>query len=656
MSGAILRPFDDGYYNHQWNGMAFGVPHASAFDLIDDADQDGDNTYVYTSSPAAFTVELTNCTAGSWPRATRIPSIRIVATVRTTGVLAAAKFRLRILDADYDMEPFGVTSTSYVEVDQIFTLTPYSHAWDVPTINRTEAGLVFTEGDELRCTKLEVHVHKEIIPHYTLQPEGNGHYTAWTSYPAGSPPYMQVSDTFDGDLGYIHNSTINEIHTFDMEDMPGGVLHPPNIDRVSVKALVKNVGTSAQYASAWLRSAGLDFRGGTDTVGVEIPADEKWYLLSDDYLNDPNVAWPSGTPGAAAWLQANINALEAGVENTGGGSFRSTAIALEVFLAYTPSTTINLFPSADGYHQDWSTIVPGAPAWGTVNEDPPDDVASYIILDADTAGTAQYASFTVAGAGAVPAGERILNVEARYRVRLGNLPHSSAWVAPVVRSAGGETYVGKPQYIEGTGGTWFDVKWDFYTDPSTEDPWGFLVEVTNQEWGFVVLSGAMLLSRVRAQVQTVVDIRAVPDPTDLQLTDLAVDPITGYVTRSVAEGLIYAVTEFAVGTGGYVPATPGTIVPVNPADVALAAEVYRAPIEYLEWDATGSPWTVDYFCRVPREVAQYGIGEIGLFATIYWSPVPADIGVTFLFALAHFPCQTRHPDDVQLFVLRVEYP
>jgi hypothetical protein len=143
------------------------------------------------------------------------------------------------------------------------------------------------------------------------------------------------------------------------------------------------------------------------------------------------------------------------------------------------------------------------------------------------------------------------------------------------------------------------------------------------------------------------------------MTDLATDPITGYITRSTSEGIIYAVTEFAIGTGGYNPLVPTTTYAVNPASTALSNEVYRAPISHLTSDLDNhppNPWEVTYWCRVPRDVAIEAVGEVGLFAEIIWSPVPGEVGTKFLFALMNMPCQCRHSRTVHLYRLTVRYP
>jgi hypothetical protein len=662
MANLVLRPTADGQYN-TWDGYAGGIPHPTAYDLINEKDADGDTNYIVTSSTGAFTCAVEaglGLTAGSWPRACRIPSVRAVATVRSDGVGANFRWRLRFLGQDYDSDIVTVTSATYVEVFHEYFVNPNGYAWDVPSLNQIELGLLYEPGGgQLRCTKLEVMVHLEPFPHHTLVPDGSGAMQDWAVQPSTSPAYMTVSGVYDGDLSYLHDSTVNNVSTFTVEDLPG-TLTPTNIQQVSVTALVKNKGSVVEEADAILRSGAVNYRGGSNTTSVAIPIDGRQYtLLREDYLNDPSTGWPSGLPTATAWTAPQVNALEIGVENSGGGDFRCTSVAAEVWLATTPLTSIDLFPTADGYHQDWSSIVGAAAAWDAVDEDPPDDATSYVLLDSDAAGTSRFASFDVGGAGAVPATERISNVEVRCRVRLGNLPHSSAWVVPVIRGsvpAGSpETYTGRPQLIEGTGGNWFDVVWQFDNNPILGGAWDSLSDVTDLEFGFATLSGTMLLSRVRAQVHTTTDYRGASDATDLQLTDAADAAVTGWITRSTTEGIIYVVRQFAIGTGGYNAADPTAVVAVNPAATSLINEVWRGPVGHIEYDTSSSPWTVDYWCRVPRDAVRGGIGEVALIGEVLWSPIAGEIGTEFLFAVAHHPCQTRHEDSASFYLLRVEY-
>lgn len=659
MSNFILRPYNVGAYS-DWAA----VP-GTIWAAIDDVIADGDASYAHSNTAGeAFTVPVQDIDAGagmftsSWPRAVRIPSVRIVGTMRTTGGSADYRFRLRYLGTNYDSDIITCTSGAYIEQDWRLNWLPdhRNHAWNVPRLNDLEVGLVYESGVELRCTKLEIFVHIETYPYYTLIADGAGNYAQWSNYPGVAPPYLSLQ-RFDGDLSYLYSAPvgIGDISSFNIDNL--GTLVPPNIDRVQTKALVKNTGTVAEVADVLVRSGGNDYFGATHNLGYTIPPDEKWYLIGDEYLNNPDSAWPSGNPVAIAWNAAQVDGMELGFRNKGGGDFRCTSLAAEVWLAPTYPTTINYYPINNGSYTDFPPIVPGAgeAAWEDVDEVPPDDAASYIEADATAAGTPQYCSFEVGGAGVIPAGERIYNVELRCRVRLGGLPHSTTVIAPVIvwgRFAD-VLYVGKPVTIEDTGATWFDVKWDFPVDVQDGQPWPNTMTVFGYDWGLAVLEGDVLLSRVRVQVQTCIDYRDVAiDAVDLQVTNVG----NAMIARSILDGTIYAVTEFSVGVGGYPIGDPGTVTPVNLADTTLSSEVYRGRVGFVDW-VVDPDWEVQYYCRVPRDEAYGGLGELGLWAEILWSPFPAEIGTFFLFALGHFPCQTKYVDrDVHLYVPQINYP
>ncbi|KKN22028.1 hypothetical protein LCGC14_0919290, partial [marine sediment metagenome] len=295
MSNLILRPTADGNYT-SWDGFSLTVPHTPLYDLIDEADYvvgAGDDDYISTSTAgSAFTVLLSDAAAGSWPRATRICSVRVVAVVRQIGASCDFNFRLRSLDQDIDSPVQTLTSTTYTEVGYTLNLGLNGYAWNVSTINRLEAGLVFSSGAELRCTKLETYVHYETFPHHTLVPEAAGAAQDWSPEPSGSPAYMTVGGVYDGDLSYLADTTVNDQSVFELTDLPA-TLSPVNIDRVTTKALVKNVGNTVEEADSIVRSNLLYYHGGTNTTSVALQPNNEWVLLTEDYLNDPGGTWPS---------------------------------------------------------------------------------------------------------------------------------------------------------------------------------------------------------------------------------------------------------------------------------------------------------------------------------------------------------------------------
>lgn len=466
-----------------------------------------------------------------------------------------------------------------------------------------------------------------------------------------------------GEAFFYDGFPLTAIATFGLTNPPA-FLNPPYIDRVQVSGLVKNVGDVPEHAQIVLRSNSVDYFGAHTTNGWELPPSDKWAFIEEEFLNDPVTGWPSGAPGSTPWTPPQVDNIEVGLQAT-GGEFRCTTIAAEIFLKNTPVNTFEMFPtanSASSDYRDLDTLFPGTgeQAWQDVDEDPPDWGTTYISTDADTRETPQYSTFPVGPvSGPIAVGEQIYAVEVQLSLQLGST--DEAWIAPVIRYVDStpdptldETYIGRPYRIEGTGTDWFQIKQDFFTSPFTGAPWN-VADVNVHEYGIVLLKGEALLTRVRIQVQTANDFLAVvpSDTVELELTDAAV----ALITRSKGDGTIYAPLEFGIGEDGYSPTDPSAVTPVTTADTALGSEVYRDKIAKVTWDAQGAPpWEVLYWCRVPKEVALKGIGEVGLYAKIIWSPIPAEIDTWFLFAIMHLPCQCRHDKDVHGYTLKVNYP
>lgn len=716
MANLILRPDNDGTYG-DWEGD----PSVDLWTNIEDRDPDGDATYVHTGTVGAFTCFLSNTSSRNFPRPVRIRGITVLATVRALATASPTGFRIRLryYGVDYDSdEVFTTDLLTYKEFFKTYVQAPNGDGFTNNGLNTMEAGLVYVGGpDALRCTKLEVQVHHEPYPNISVGPNANGTDQAWNIEPSTTQAYMTVDGPYDGDLSYIYSDTPADQSVFEQNNLPA-TLTPPAIEKITVQALVKNYGIATAQGHVVLKSGGTSYLGGTSTLPLSLPDDGDWHIWAQEFLNDPNVGWPSGDPAATPWTPAEVNAIEVGpLVDT--GDIRCTSLATDVWLKYVPITTIDILPDGNGALTDLPPLVPdtGESAWQDIDEPIPDDAGTYIGGDADVFARAMFGTFTIPVAAAIPVGERISNVELRYRLRLGTT--ASTVVAALVRDpATQDTYISEPQIIEGTSTTWFDVVVNLGTNPFDGDPWASSTDVTDLEYGFVIFSGECWLSRLRVQIQTTLDVRAASDPVDLQLTNAAV----ALMTRSLTDGTSYVVIEFAVGTGGYNPTAPTTVLPVNTADTALTSEVYRDRIAGVRFDfkdlagqvtvapatsavggvdtkfttelsvldyiniagevhqvtvivddfnitlgtphvagATnvpyrGTPMTVDYYCKVPREEAVAALGEIGLWAEIIQSPFPGEIGTKFMFAKQHDPCQCKHDNAVHIHRVRIEYP
>lgn len=108
------------------------------------------------------------------------------------------------------------------------------------------------------------------------------------------------------------------------------------------------------------------------------------------------------------------------------------------------------------------------------------------------------------------------------------------------------------------------------------------------------------------------------------------------IARSITDHTAFVIDQFSVGISGYDPSYPIRSTLVDPSLQALVAEIYRGAITAVESPLQSGIATA-FVCRLGREDVVGGLGEIGLWARILWSPFPSEIGSTFLFATVHHP-------------------
>jgi len=134
--------------------------------------------------------------------------------------------------------------------------------------------------------------------------------------------------------------------------------------------------------------------------------------------------------------------------------------------------------------------------------------------------------------------------------------------------------------------------------------------------------------------------------TSLDIIALPTDIGRAWLARTLAEGVAFKVVEFAVGRGGYDPSNPTQALPIDPSDTELEDEVFR---DYIDDIQAPNDLAYAFLCRLEAPEALAGLGELGLWAEVTWSPIPAEIGEKFMIVLAHFPMRVKTRRHVEGF-------
>lgn len=140
-------------------------------------------------------------------------------------------------------------------------------------------------------------------------------------------------------------------------------------------------------------------------------------------------------------------------------------------------------------------------------------------------------------------------------------------------------------------------------------------------------------------------LQGIPNDAVCILTDLG----RASINRMPVEAFRLDNFSFAVGRGGYDPSDVLTATVPDPVDVALQDQVFPAlpnpnyePVDRIERPGERS---IAFLCRVEPGEALAGLGELGVFAQIVESPVPAEIGDWIMFGLVHFPIRGKSSKD-----------
>jgi hypothetical protein len=148
----------------------------------------------------------------------------------------------------------------------------------------------------------------------------------------------------------------------------------------------------------------------------------------------------------------------------------------------------------------------------------------------------------------------------------------------------------------------------------------------------------------------------ITDPSD-SIQASWTDGARQYLARVTLGQLAFQAVGFSVGRGGYQPLDAVHLTPLVLSNNALDDQVYPNVTGYSPFDAIEEPSTSCrvYDCRLPNTVgpsnADYGLGEVAIWAQILRSNVGGEVGLVFLMALAHMPIKAK--TNAEAYLLRV---
>jgi hypothetical protein len=128
-----------------------------------------------------------------------------------------------------------------------------------------------------------------------LLPNGAGTTTQWT--PDAGTNYARVNEaTPDGDTSYVSSSTVGQIDTYAIADLPANI---QSVKSIAVVSFARKDDAGARQIAAEIRTGGVNYQG----TSVYTMATGYAYFMNN---------WGSNPNTLAAWTPAGVNAIEAG--------------------------------------------------------------------------------------------------------------------------------------------------------------------------------------------------------------------------------------------------------------------------------------------------------------------------------------------------------
>lgn len=129
------------------------------------------------------------------------------------------------------------------------------------------------------------------------------------------------------------------------------------------------------------------------------------------------------------------------------------------------------------------------------------------------------------------------------------------------------------------------------------------------------------------------------------------------LARGRTDGTGFQVTEFSVGQGGLDIFDYHVATPVNPDAVQLELPINIAgsPTKVITQYERPNLNSGCVYCLLENAETNERLSEVGVWAEIKCSPILAEIGTTFLAAIAHFPLICKNSSMQYAFRVNVQF-
>lgn len=150
---------------------------------------------------------------------------------------------------------------------------------------------------------------------------------------------------------------------------------------------------------------------------------------------------------------------------------------------------------------------------------------------------------------------------------------------------------------------------------------------------------------------------AFTDPCDQIIAKLTDSGRNAFARVALGE-MSFKVESFAVGQGGYLVSNPVKTAPVDTSLTDLELHIYPSGsgnLKLIESIEQPNEQCLVMNCRLIDIEANFGLGEIGIWARILNSDIPAEINTLFLMAVAHMPLQSKTYNHIFLERMIIQF-